>query len=520
MIKPVHVLAFSGHRNLPENSRLAGVISEALLEYRKESAAAKAELHLHCMIAWGADLIALEQAEALGIPFHIVLPKELIIPREGQPLEGLASDYVDPATGRFMAAEWERTLRIIEKAAAGLNGGSLRTYAEHTTQRDCFYDCVVKMLSIADGLLVVWNGREANGPGGTADSHAHATSIGIPIWVVPPDSADAASTRPPGSLLGSEGMEIASLLLPRCDGDFAQALARLDADAETAGGSFRGKMSKTIFLHFNAALIAALTASFITYEPARFALVALSVVQGSLVTLAWLYQRRIIRSNAHTRWLNLRFGAELVRSAEATQHLADPLHPFVHSHRPEWSRFVRSVSLRSKRAAGASASWEEQRGAYVRGRLESQITYFENKKKEADRESAALQRFLSVATMLAPWVSVMALLYKAAEKFGLDPAGLAFSLGLAGLPYAEFLRFLPIALPLAAGYLGSRRQASDAERRRIRYAELARQLRLLSRAITLLRSRTSAARIVRQAEEALLAEQLEWRLREEQSLKR
>ncbi len=520
MIKPAFVLAFSGHRHLPDNPGLPMAIREALIEYRKEAERLEGELHLHCMMAWGADLIALEQAQELGIPSHIVLPKELVMPVEGQPMKGLANDYVDNLTGRFMADDWRRTVRVIADAEAGLHGGSVRVYAEHTTQRDCYYDCAVKMLSISDGLLVVWNGLEARGPGGTADSYGHAKSLSIPTWVMPPEAKDAAASRPQGPLLNSEGAEIAGHLLSRCEGGPAEILSRLDSDAQSAGGSFRSKTTRTISLHFNAALLAALGASFITYAPAKLALILLSFVQGALVTAAWMIQRTIIRSNAHTRWLNLRFGAELVRSAESTQGLIDPLYPLVHSHLPEWSRFARTVALRSIQAPGRGASWQERRDGYVERRLEGQIEYFDRKKKEADKESALLQRLISIATVLAPWASVMALLYKGAEKAGLDPAGITLALGLAGLPFAEFLRFLPVAIPLAAGLLGSRRQANDAERRRIRYAELARQLRGFSRDISRLRSSTATVRIVLLAEESLLAEQLEWRLREHQSLKR
>lgn len=520
MIKPVYILAFTGHRELPPNSRLPEVVRQALQEYQKEAEALGGELHLHCMIAWGADLIVLEQAASLGIPVHIVLPKELALPKAGENLEGLACDYVDPSTGVFMEAEWQRTLELIDKARTGLHGGSLRTFAEHTTLSECFYDCAVKMLGIADALLVVWDGKEAKGPGGTADSHAHAVAIGLPIWILPPEASEAAATRPEGRLLETAGTELSRLLLPRCSGSLHEMLQQLDTEAQAAGSSFRGKMSKTISLHFNAALLAALAACFITYQPARIVMIILSAVQGVIVTLAWLFQRTIIRSNAHTRWLNLRFGAELVRSAEATEGLVDPLHPCIQSHRPEWGRFIRTVALKATPRQLQSNGWQTHRDSYAKERLEVQIAYFEKKKREADKESALLQRFLSFATTLAPWVSAAALLFKAAEKAGLDPAGLAITLGLAGLPYSEFIRFLPIALPLTASYLGSRRQASDAERRRIRYAELGKQLRFFARAIGRLRSETSAVRIVRQAEEALLYEQLEWRLREEQSLKR
>ena len=147
----------------------------------------------------------------------------------------------------------------------------------------------------------------------------------------------------------------------------------------------------------------------------------------------------------------------------------------------------------------------------MRERIEGQTAYFETKQLVAAAESTRLGRMGAWSADAAPWVVIGALAYKTCEKAGL--------LGAAGNDslLVTALRFLPIALPLVAGHIGSLRQASDHERRRIRYAELAVQLKLLGRAIVHLRTESSVVHTVIQAEEVLLSEQLEWRLRESQA---
>jgi len=122
--------------------------------------------------------------------------------------------------------------------------------------------------------------------------------------------------------------------------------------------------------------------------------------------------------------------------------------------------------------------------------------------------------------MMAPWVAGLGLLYKYSEKISIVITNVAQSIGVSILPIDEFLRFLPITLPLIAGYLGSRRQASDNERRRIRYAQLAHHLREISKDILLLKTKSTTLKVILHAEEILLSEQLEWRLRESQAYKK
>lgn len=513
MPKPIYILAFCGHRNLPDNPDLKHVLREAIRCYASEAESRGGELHFHSMIAWGADLIAIEQAHELKIPVHLILPKQLLPVHEDRPVKGLAEDFRKTGTNAFMEDEWLRAMEVIEKSRAGHGGGSLRTYTEETQDPDCFHDTAVKMLSASDALLAVWDGHPAKGIGGCGETCQYAKDSGIPTWRMAPEMKLAEFRRPSGSLFSESPNEVTFSLLKDYDKDADSFLEKLDSQAEAVGQAFRGRTTKTISLHFYATLLAAFASSFVTYDPARTALLVLSFVQGTLVTIAWWTQRKIRRSNAHTRWVNLRFAAELTRSAKSTAGISDPMYPQVAPHLVEWSRFARTISF-ACHVERDRKEWEGLREHYLQDRLRGQISYFDKKKKAADKDSAALRRFLLTATQLAPWVAAAGITYKLAEKAGISLHDYAESTGLSILPFAESVRFLPIALPLIAGFLGAKMQASDAERRRTKYANLAAQLQTAENNLVLLRTEASTRLAVARIEEILLGEQLEWLLKE------
>lgn len=515
MLKPVYILAFSGHRALRDGEALRDGIRVALGAYRLEAERLGGVLHLHCSIAYGADLLVLEEAESLGIPVHLILPKHYKPVEPGKLIEGLAADFVDPATGVFRQSDWERALRAMRNAESGRNSGSVRTVLPESPDPECYYDAGVRMLSVADGLLAIWDGLPARGLGGSAEICDHARMLGIPVWVLSPEPANAGQdSRPDDGLLLARGGELAMSLFSITHGSSADIFRQLDASAGALGSSFRVRMTAAIRLHFYATLLAAFAASVVTVPWAKYALIAFAAIEGVLVTAAWWIQRLDHRGKTQSRWLDLRFAAELVRSARATRDLVDPIYPCVQKHRPEWARFVRTISLElRKEKHGTVGSWTEHRAVYVRERLEEQALYFETRQKQASVQSARTRDLAAIATDLAPWVVGGALLLKASEKLG----WLVYVERLAeGFLVPEMLRFLPIALPLIAGYLGSIRQASDAGRRAIRYSELAVQLRSIAKVIIHLRTHASVSHAVVQAEEVLLSEQLEWRLRESQ----
>lgn len=511
-LRPVYILAFSGHRNLRDEESLRPRIRETLLGYQREADRLGGELHLHCSLAYGADLLATEEARALGIPIHLILPRHLPEPTPASATperRGLAADFVNEADGGFRHADWARALGIIEHARSPGSRGTVRTISPEAPVPQCYYDAGIRMLTAADALVVVWNGEQARGLGGTAEIYDHARMMAIPVGTLHPDHDGGGDPKP---VLSADGGELALGLLSTARDSVAQLFDGLDLRAQAMGSSFRARLTTSIRFHFYATLIAALAASLAPSLWAKSLLLAFSALEAVLVTAAWRLQSSGLHPGKDISWLDLRFAAEIVRSLRATRDLCDPLYPIVKKHRPEWARFARTVALGlSSDARPLDDNWMEHRAIYVRDRIEGQLAYFDSRQKLADSQSSRLGRVAHAATHAAPWVAIGALTFKVCEKAGLVGGAAPDS------PLSTAIRFLPVALPLVAGHVGSLRQASDHERRRIRYAELSLQLRHLGRAIIHLRTQSSVVSTVVEAEEILLSEQLEWRLRESQS---
>lgn len=516
--KSVFILAFTGHRDLKDAESIRPHLREALLEYRGEAERLGGALHLHCSLAYGADLLVIEEAEKLCIPIHLLLPKHLGPEESDGDRAGMAGDFVDGKTGVFRQEDWGRARQAIRSAEQGINGGSIRVVLPESPDPECYYDVGVRMLTVADALLAVWDGQPARGLGGSAEICDHARMLGVPVRVIPVNPGSGRIPRGDGEvLLLSGGNDLALSLLGLCDGSSESLFHRLDEQAARLGASFRTRMTASIRLHFYATLLASLAASLVTVPWAKYVLLALAVAEGGLVVAAWWLQRINHHDNTQARWLDLRFAAEIARSIRSTRDLADPLYPCVQKHQAEWARFARTLALMMRsELPKVPGSWTQSRSVYVRERLDEQVAYFERKQKQGEAESARIGRLAVIATDLAPWAVAGALACKLLEKSDwLGSASLASFSASVLLP--EWFRLLPIALPLAAGYLGALRQASDAERRRVRYAELAVKLRVISRNIVHLRTESSVVHAVGQAEEVLLSEQLEWRLRESQA---
>lgn len=513
MLAPVFILAFTGHRRIPsDDSALREQIASHLQAYKREASRLKGELHMHCSVALGADLIAVECAMSLDIPVHLILPKPFIPSGGDGGSAGLAEDFHEFDGSGFRSADWRRAEAAIDAISSGRHPGTVRQILPLSPAPDCYYDAAINMLSAADGLLAVWDGQMARGLGGSAEVVDHARIMGLPVRIISPDVSSAGAVLSGEPLLKTDGLTIAVSLLSMSSSAPEGLFARLDREAEQLGYSFRTRLARAIRYHFYATLLAALSACLLTSEFLKNYAPISSIIGGCFGAAAWWIQRKDGKVKRQARWLELRFAAELVRSVLATRHLADPLYPGVHKYRPEWTRFARTISLAlSTGNFGGDEAWIERRALYVSDRLEKQVEYFDERRRGAEGECARIRRFAAFATRSAPIVVVLGLIYKLATHLG-HVSGAGFG----RLLMPEILLFLPIALSLLAGYLGTIRQASDAERRRIRYAELSDELRLRLRGIVHLRTRAAVTSAVHEAEELLLTEQLEWRTRESQ----
>lgn len=177
----------------------------------------KLPVELLTPLAEGADMLVTEVAVEMGIPFTAVLP---------MPEASYAEDFDSPA-GR---AEFRRMLGLAERAITlpVRPGADLRDPEARNWQ---YAQLGVFVSNHCQILLALWDGKHANGPGGTAEV------VRYHLTAVMPGFEDQ---LPPASLLSDNENDLAFHLVTRRD----------QADAEPAVGLEVGR-DRWLTSHFS-----------------------------------------------------------------------------------------------------------------------------------------------------------------------------------------------------------------------------------------------------------------------------
>lgn len=155
-------VAFAGHRRVRDRARARLAIRSALIEISKGVDLGGRQICLYSSPAAGADLIALEVAEALQWRIHLVLPMET--GGFEKTFDGFASEWP-------LAASMIQRFRKISPAGYRAGENSYQAAAR----------C---MLDHADCLMAFWDGKPEKGPGGTAETIREAVERGLPTFFV------------------------------------------------------------------------------------------------------------------------------------------------------------------------------------------------------------------------------------------------------------------------------------------------------------------------------------------------
>jgi hypothetical protein len=249
----------------------------------------------------------------------------------------------------------------------------------------------------------------------------------------------------------------------------------------------------------------------------------LALFEWIIVAIAWRKTRAMSRGQIHENWVRARFSVELMRSMFDSTRLTDPLLPPVSRHKKTWHRFAVTAGLSIRLENHQARTWQEDRDAYVRRRLDDpdtgQIPHFTRKQAAAAPVFDRLTRVQHIASASAVIFVLGAFLYKGSlAAYGMT-TGEAIKVpdGLANFLVVFFFKFLPIALPLIAGVAASLRSAVDSGRRKFRYQELAGRLQNARQQLLGLKTESSCRRCVAVIEEFLLDELIEWQLSEKQN---
>ncbi|MGI8817410.1 MAG: hypothetical protein ACR2G2_19585 [Pseudonocardia sp.] len=154
-------IGITGHSNLsPDTLPLVAAALRTLL-----TGTPSPIIGVSCL-ARGADQVFARAVLNLGGELEVVLP---------------ASDYRERKVKLSNAADFDD---LIGKAAKVI------TLPFEQSNRDAYMAASERVLATVDSVVAVWDGRPADGHGGTGDVVASARQRGLAVTVVWPDGAD------------------------------------------------------------------------------------------------------------------------------------------------------------------------------------------------------------------------------------------------------------------------------------------------------------------------------------------
>lgn len=545
IIDPVWIIGFTGHRPDPARGRTRADLEKIRPQVRAELLQLKTlaqqqggRAELLCGVAAGADIIAAQEAEGLGMAVHVILP----MPQ---------SLYEQDFEGADLRDDLQAARHFIQQADAGSGGATFRVAGGSHLRNECYYDLGLEIAHASDALLAVWDGAEAEalhlaakngtlapGRGGTRDVMQVAGSEVLPYvkqglfaqgmaWLPKPVRVIHLHTGVvSGSTEGFAGEKDAGLQELRALQRAAEAEKRpevmldsvqslmdfTDYQAIDWAAKLRRGLLCSSALHFTASLTAAISAGMQSHQvkwlPPFLAAIELALVSAAITLMLWSRWKR-----AQARWLELRLATELVRGLVDAGRLLDPLFPVCREVLPAWRRFCLSVGLtvwRDPRSQPGGPGdtpeqkFEKSRAVYLEKRIQNQLEHFDRKDPHHKHWWHPLAHYAAPATATLAVVFAALALFRKWEVSLLSEA-----------PESTFLSsllftLLPIALPLAAGALASLQTVTDMKRRAQVYPEMQERLRGARDLLPHLRTEASVRRFVRRTEELLLDELVGW----------
>lgn len=470
-----HIVGFTGHRQLDQLREIQGAVHTVLEALRHEG---PGEWIALSSAAAGADTLFAQQALALGLTWHVVLP-------------------LSPAEFRhdFSPAEWKVTEALLPEA------GQVRVIGENDSRDDNYLDCGMETVNGCDVFIALWDGRPARGKGGTAEVVAYARELKKPLVII--DAVTCEMRRENFEHFAPHDHNLAYFnALPEAPGPVADETAasslrtilafhqKVDYAASRGAPQYRRLIAFIVLLHLLATLIAAAALAF-EWHLATVPWLKLFCLVGALgVALALRY------AGTHHHWVHCRLAAEITRSALATWGLPRAAPLFEDLDLAEFRQLTRSLHILHRRAAAAQpVPIAEFKQSYLAHRVDDQLAYYRHHLGRA----LPLVRRLRLGFWIA---TVLAILCTA-----------AYALHLGEIPHGteELLYyFLPISLPVVAAAFISLISVYDLQRRVARYRETQHLLESSRSQITFSQTWTSLERIVQKTERALLQEVLEW----------
>ena len=434
-------------------------------------------------VAAGADVLFAQQALALDLAWHALLP---------MPPTEFRRD--------FSPEEWKVFESLLPEAE------HVEVTGETGARDDTYLDCGLETVNGSDVLIALWDGQPAHGKGGTGDVVAYARELKKPLVLIDAVTLTARRENFEHFALRDRNLDYLNSLpdAPAAAGleqgaDPSPALRpviafqrKVDYAAVRGAPQYRRLTSAVVLLHLLATLIAAAALAF-DWHLVPIPWLKLFCLFGALGLALVLRQ-----TGTHHHWVRCRLAAEIVRSAIATWGLPRAAPVVADLDLADFRQLTRSLHiLRRRSAAAAPVSIAAFKQLYLTQRVEDQLAYY---RRHLARAQPLLRRL-----RLGFWVStVLAVLCTSA--YALHLGELARGTGAEELLYY----FLPISLPVIAAAFLSMVSVYDLQRRVARYRETEHLLVSSRSQIAFSQTWASLERIVEKTERALLQEVLEW----------
>ena len=453
-------MGFAGHRSVPDRAAAKVAISRELETIR---GTVSGELVGISSAAAGADLLFLDACRDAGLRTVVLLPF---------PKERFAQDFDD-------AAEWGHACRCMDDAwwCEVSPGGEDAPAAYHVVARES--------LEVADRMLFLWNGKPAQGLGGTAETVREAKDRDIPTRIIDAETLQARwngkepNRNPQDS--NFEDLPVAS--------DVEELFKQLDQRASKGAPRSRYFAAGSMSVNHLATILQALLVTFVIMSPESGAMLKLVMITFAAL-LPWIGNRL----RWQEQWVRDRVRAELLRSLLYSHEPGSPLRPPAVELFGQDAAFLRTAALHLvKKRRG----WEAARDTYMSERIDGQIGYLKSKGTLAGNRMAIFGRVFWFASwgaiIVGGYVVITAFLHKTH-----------------GPPWEGSLELTSAALPGIAAWCLAMISVFEFKRRASLYRQLVEELQRLRPRIAAASCASAVATAMNQIERLLLNELWEW----------
>lgn len=449
------VIGFAGHRHLKDPDGTRALIAGAL----DRLAGSHPSLVALSSVAIGADQLFADEALRRRLPFLAVLPF---------PATRFRQD--------FAPADWAAAERLLAAA----------THVDAVDPADsgdgAYMEAGVRVVDLADIVMVVWDGEPGSGPGGTSDVVAYARALERPLlWINPVTGA-----------LVPERMEPAPPSPSDTDGLGPRATVErwfetLDASANRDAPTVRHLLQRVVVLHLVAS-VAGLAVLALDLE----GIIAWGVAAFEVLVLLLAFWLSARRHHSHAHWLRNRIEAEICRSALATWAIRDHMRMLAV---PGYDRLARQLRVLQRLDRTAAPPFEVARSDYLEHRVRHQVGYFGQRATTARGAYRNLTRLAMTCTVLAMLMAGAHLVLAVRHVEGL---------------VTSITEFLSLSLPLASAAIFSLVLTQEYSRRASRYREMVAWLDWEAYRLAAARTWVGLAGTAAEVETALLNEAVEW----------